>query len=394
MLTSKGYKIKIAHVVMSLRYGGIQEIVRILARHMDRSLFQHLVFSYDASGEMGKHYEQAGALVEIAPDSEVISRAIQNKVDVVITYTVNGTNPEEHKHVYHAYRAKLPLLNFHACSFPCKSPPELFTSVIVPSKANANLLGWPNVQVIPLPVERFPIKADQRALRKELGIAENAVVIGRCSRLEPSKLIIETLRCMRLVEQKVRKPLHFILAGAESQWLPDGMKPGQYIEFLKEEAKRLAFRSPIDITGAISLERKWQILNCLDICLAPSLMEGFGFVFAEPLSVGVPVVTVDHMANRSTVGPGGLFVYPSKLTNTLELVGAIKGQYRLTYDEVLGDAELEALAELTTKLVNDKVMRRQLGKAGQVYVTKGKSPKEFAQRIAEIVLSVLKNGKG
>ena len=122
-------------------------------------------------------------------------------------------------------------------------------------------------------------------------------------------------------------------------------------------------------------------------------MEGFGFVFAEPLSVGVPVVTVDHMANRSTVGPGGLFVYPLKLTSALELVGAIKGQYRLTYDEVLGDTELEALADLTAKLVNDKVMRRQLGKAGRVHVTEGKSPKEFAQRIEEIVLNVLRNGK-
>lgn len=380
---------RIAHIIMSLRCGGIQEIVRIIVRHMNASSHEHVVIAYEGDGQMRDHYEEAGAQVWIEPDNEVISRAIQCRSDVAITYAVNGTRPEEHQHAYDAQRADLPLINFSACSFPCLSPRDLFAATIVPSQVNARLLSWPDVYVIPLPVERPSFEVEQSVLRSELGIAEGSIVIGRCSRLEPSKLVRETLHCMRLVEDRTRKPLHFVLAGAESQWLPNGMRAGQYLGFLRDTAARLDFRSPIVITGSITHGEKWRILSCLDICLAPSLMEGFGFVFVEALSVGAPVVTLDHMANRGTTGPGGLLVYPSRLASSTELVGAVSGEYRLTYGEVLTDSELDALAELTVQLVEDRERRSQLGEAGRDHVTEGKSPNQFSQRIEEVLVQSL-----
>jgi len=66
----------------------------------------------------------------------------------------------------------------------------------------------------------------------------------------------------------------------------------------------------VEITGYLSEEKKWNLMQRATLLIWPSLYEGFGLPLLEAMSAGLPIVTSDRGACPETVGSAALIVDP------------------------------------------------------------------------------------
>jgi glycosyltransferase involved in cell wall biosynthesis len=72
-------------------------------------------------------------------------------------------------------------------------------------------------------------------------------------------------------------------------------------ETLRELAHDLGMDDHVVFFGSIPSQREvWSLMRGARVLLAPSVREGYGLVVAEALSLGTPVVCVEHPENEST----------------------------------------------------------------------------------------------
>lgn len=63
---------------------------------------------------------------------------------------------------------------------------------------------------------------------------------------------------------------------------------------LMELSHQLGLEARVMFAGRVEETRKWQILDCADAYLSATVHEGFGLVYLEAMTVGLPVVTFDY----------------------------------------------------------------------------------------------------
>jgi glycosyltransferase involved in cell wall biosynthesis len=183
-------------------------------------------------------------------------------------------------------------------------------------------------------VERFkPDGAARAALRRELGIAADAVVLAHVARVDPMK-DHAGLRTALLQLPDVTA----LLIGRGTEKLPAA-----------PNVHRLGRRGDVE-----------RLLAAADIVVSSSAFgEGFANVLAEGMACGLPAVATDVGDARAIVGDSGLIVPPRD-------PGALAGAIRTLADESAA-ARSERGARARARIVENFAMNRAVARFAELY---------------------------
>lgn len=187
----------------------------------------------------------------------------------------HSDTPIKESRIHHVYR-KLSHLLFRL------SPS---VQLAVSQESMISTFGRDTGQVVELGMElgRFEFNLDNRiAIRKALGIADDAVVLGHVGSFRPVKNHTFLLKVFSEFRKKYSPHAVLLLVGGG---------PGQ--EDAERLAKELGIRSNVTFAGIRS-----DIPDCLaamDVFVFPSLYEGLGLVVIEALASGLPVLLSDSL---------------------------------------------------------------------------------------------------
>lgn len=146
------------------------------------------------------------------------------------------------------------------------------------------------------------VAGEADALRAELGLADDEVILLCLSRLSPEKGIDRVLRALALGPLPCRARL--LIAGEAAY-----MQGARYRRLLG----RLAARSPvrIDFLGQVGGARKAAVFALADLYLFCSRHESYGLTLAEALAAGLPAICTDHAGARDVLPPQAGVVVPN-----------------------------------------------------------------------------------
>jgi glycosyltransferase involved in cell wall biosynthesis len=189
----------------------------------------------------------------------------------------------------------------------------------------------------PVDVGEFaPDAGRSAAARAELGLGPSDLVVGTVNNLSPMKGHLTFIRAAALLQRR-RPNLRFVLLGAAYEHRSD------YTRMLLEEAESLGLRVGGELLVVDPGSRVSQLAPALDLFWLTSepRSEGIPTTVEEAMALGIPVVAADVGGVREIVGDGetGLLVPPR---------------------------DPEALVAATEPLLDDAVLRRQMGEAARV----------------------------
>lgn len=365
--------LRILHLISTTDVGGAEQSLARLVSRLDRAQFDNRVVSMTTLGPVGTEIQKAGIAVAALgmhkglPDPRGIirlARIVRHfKPDIIQGW------------MYHAnllslvFRHKCKIFWNIRCSDMDLSQYGLIYRWTV--KAGAWLSGWPDLvianseagrkwheklgyhpskwEVIPNGIDTELFKPDSKAgmlIRQELGISENAVVIGLIARFDPMKDHATFFKAAALL-QADQPDIHFILAGRDVdlynrtiQNQLAGLPKPEQVHLLGERA---------DIPA---------VLNALDLACLNSISEGFPNVLAEAMSCGLPCVSTAAGDAAEIIANTGLIVPP---------------------------AMPQALAVALKKLCNlDRIKRQELGRHARQRVLANYSLEHFIQSYAAL----------
>ena len=186
--------------------------------------------------------------------------------------------------------------------------------------------------------------------REAMGISDDALLIGTVSRLdEPAKGIGVFLRAARMVLER-HPDAHFVITG--EGW----SRPS-----LEALAVKLGINSRVHFMGY--WKDVLEVFQALNVFVLPSLSEGFPTVNLEAMAAGLPVVTTDVGGSAEAVRDGvcGIVVPPR--------------------DEI-------KLAEAINRLCGDASLRHLMGKKGKEAVFQHFGSNATAARVLEVYREV------
>ena len=131
--------------------------------------------------------------------------------------------------------------------------------------------------LIPLAIKDHTIEIEDK---KKYALKDDDIVLVTVGRLIKRKAIEQLIKIINELDNKKN---HLFVIGSG---------PEEY--FLRAEVKRLALETQIHFLGFIAEEEKYRILNMSDIYVSTAQHEGFGIVFLEAMSAGLPVVCYDY----------------------------------------------------------------------------------------------------
>lgn len=153
----------------------------------------------------------------------------------------------------------------------------------------------------PVDPDRFAGGADGDEVRRELGIAPTAPVIGTIAHLNPFKGLEFLIGAMPIIKG-VFPSVKLLIVGRELETQRD------YVASLRRLAVMSECRADILFLGARSDVP--EVLAAMTVYVQSSLSESFGMATAEASAAGLPVVATDAGGTREVVAPGisGLLV--------------------------------------------------------------------------------------
>jgi glycosyltransferase involved in cell wall biosynthesis len=116
--------------------------------------------------------------------------------------------------------------------------------------------------------------------RREYGFAEDEVLMVTVGRLVPRKGLGQLIAMMETLGHD-RARLLIVGTGPEEP-------------FLKEECRKRHLDGRVVFLGRVSDREKFRILQMADMYVSTSQHEGFGLVFLEAMTCGLPIVCYDH----------------------------------------------------------------------------------------------------
>lgn len=162
-----------------------------------------------------------------------------------------------------------------------------------------------NAIVIPNGIDTEVFKPDLErgkfVIRKQLGIPQDALVVGMLARVDPMKDYETFLAAARVLSSQ-HKNLYFIAAGSGTDTASWPSLPSHFLGLGVWE----------DVTG---------LLNALDIMVLSSFGEGFPNVVGEAMACGVPTIASDVGDASYIMGDLGICIPPN---NTEALIQAIE----------------------------------------------------------------------
>jgi len=190
----------------------------------------------------------------------------------------------------------------------------------------------------------------------KLGYNNNVHVIGLGLDTETIKLRTDwkqQKKILFLSRIHVKKGIEFLVQAVDSLrnelngWkiIIAGEGDAQYIEQLKKIIAEKKLEHIFDFIGGVYGEQKWKIYQSADFFVLPTYSENFGYVIAEALASGTPVITTKGTPwqDIETYHCGKWIDVGSK-----PLSEAIQQMIKLT------DAEREAMGQNARKLIEEK----------------------------------------
>jgi len=209
------------------------------------------------------------------------------------------------------------------------------------------------VHIVPpgISLDEFnPSLYNKNAVREDLGIPDNAILVGMTGRMSPGKGQEEFLRAAKKIVTESELNFRFLVVGGASYG------EGDYELHVRTLVNELALDSFVQLPGF----RKDipRIMSALDIFAFPSHEESFGLTLTEAMAMKLPIVAsgnagvLDIVVDNET----GILVPPK---------------------------DHQALAAGILKLARDSSMRKEFGEAGRKRVERAFSIQAVVERLEE-----------
>lgn len=270
---------KIVHELNQLEYGGVEKVVKSIIKFDKKN--EHFVVSYK-DGPFRKEFDKLGVQILMAGEKEIdfdadIAHVHTGGAQSIMAMELGGRIPIIET-IHSPVRSSMPdrLINQRVgvSSVVCR----------MNSKCITILNG---IDIGELDADRYT-----EDVKRELGIPEGLLVVGRLGRIGKDKCLEEwLLTCYYLQMQGIEfVPL---IVGGEAAGL-DG-----YIGKLKLMAASLPVKN---IVWAGHHADVANYLQVMDVFLYPSPTEGFGLVFAEAMHAGAVVVSYKNDVTMEVAG--------------------------------------------------------------------------------------------
>jgi glycosyltransferase involved in cell wall biosynthesis len=319
----------IAHLITELNMGGAEEMLYKLVTSMDPRRFRCTVISMTDRGSVGEKIVAAGIpLFELgmAPGRpslsglyKIYSLLKQESVDILQTWLyhadllglITGRLAGVGRVVWGIRCSNMLLRNYRPLTAFTVKMAALLSSradaIVVNSRKGQDVherRGYFKERMVFIPngfdVERFkPDESSRPWLCSQLGLPEDAFIVGLIARYDPMKDQRTFLKAASLLAQKQRS-LYFIMAGK-------GMDENN-LE-LSEIIAKYNLHGRIHLLGLRQDIPK--IVSALDTATSSSAFgEGFSNTIGEAMACGVPCVVTDVGDSAYIVGDTGLVVPP------------------------------------------------------------------------------------
>jgi glycosyltransferase involved in cell wall biosynthesis len=126
---------------------------------------------------------------------------------------------------------------------------------------------------------------------------------------------VERKRLLDVVRaaSRIRDDVRFVIAGGF----------GDGTQALRRETERLGVTDRVELTGAVSVERKLELLQEASVYLQPTEYEAFGMAIGEAMSCGLPVVSHATGNVPALVGDAGVLLPPA--AGDADIAEAVQG---------------------------------------------------------------------
>ncbi len=291
------HRITVAHCIYGLKYGGAEKIMVSFASALDANRFRVIVIALTCGGPVEDELMRRGGDVRVLRRNgrfglfdliRLIRIFRQEKVDIVHTHLQNADLWAglaaalcgiRHVSTFHGYieEERLDRLKRRiAVLFPKKI---IAVSRFVAEYCERQL--WARREKIVVihngvDLATFQVRIDVPRKKRELGIPEDAVVIGAMSRLVPQKghqYLIEAIPHVRMGHKEI-----VVLIAGE----------GGFRGELEERVRALGLEGAVRFLGR--QDNVAELLNITDIVVIPSLAEGFSLTCLEAMVAGRPVI--------------------------------------------------------------------------------------------------------
>lgn len=200
-------------------------------------------------------------------------------------------------------------------------------------------------------------RVDRQKVRKEFGVSDNTILVGFVGRFSPGKGHEELLEAAHSIARQ-REDVQFLIVGEASH--------GE--ERYEQRIRTLSHSLGIDgvVTFAGFRNDIPEIMAAFDIFAFPSHAESFGVVLIEAMAMERPVVSTncDGVLDIVVDGETGLYVNPRRP---------------------------DELAEALTSLIEDPVLRNNMGAAGRRRVEELFSQAKQIKKIESLYAELLGN---
>lgn len=339
-------KINVMQVTFGMGIGGMERVIQSLCRGIDKNKYTIRVFCLNLKGGFGEELEKDGIEVIYSPRQSRLDRYLraweiakaikQYKIDVL-----HAHHTPAFLDAFLASRlAKVPaFINTDHCKkYPApkgfmlaERMAAIFADkiVAVSNHTKQDLIDFEHISPSKIDViyngidfPKYDGSCGIRAMKKELGVAEDERVIGCVSRLDEQKGYDLFLDTAALIIKKVPNTRFIIVGG--------GVKENE----LKERSRNLGINNRITFTGwRLDANR---ILQLFDLFLLTSNFEGMPIVLLEAMASGKPIVAtaVGGIPEVVQHGETGFVVksrnakevaqYALRIINDMELSAKIK----------------------------------------------------------------------
>ena len=159
--------------------------------------------------------------------------------------------------------------------------------------------------------DRFRPTADKRALRRELGLNENAKLLLFCGTLDERKGVPELTEAWR------------DFAAAHTDW--QLVMVGRPTEPALAEHLKAQGHGRVVFTGHIPADKVLRYMQAADAYIQPSRLEGLANATMEAAAVALPVITTDTCGQREVIqnGVNGWLVAPESPVALLQAMNEL-----------------------------------------------------------------------
>ena len=374
--------ISVAHVITGLELGGAEMVLYRLLQNTDRTRFDPVVISLSSVGPVGERIAALGIPVvalgtrsveHVAALPKLIRFLRAQRPDVVQTWMY-------HADILGGIAARLGVRQpiawgLHATPFGWGSGMGLRAALrgaaalshVVPTKIVAcsydaerqhAALGYARAKMTVILNGfdiRDPVPGARATLIDELGLTEDALLVGRLARWHPYKDYGTLLRAFRVVRDRVPNA-HLVAAGADVSWSNEELVALLESLDLKPNVHLLGIRGDAELFN-----------SACDVAVSSSASEALPVVLGEAMGLGTPVVTTDVGDSARLVGDRR-FVVPPRHPHDLA-------------------AAVIALLEM------DESERRAIGRAGRDRIAADFGAEQMAVGYGELYRSLASAGR-